>query len=93
MTSPVALARSATSTTDPPGVSSPRASGHLMHAAQGRAAAQGRDFVIPEDVREIATAALRHRLILAPEARMEEKRPVDVVKDVLEAIPLPTGIS
>ena len=72
---------------------SPRASGHLMHAAQGRAAVQGRDFVIPEDVREIATAALRHRLILAPEARMEEKRPVHVVKDVLEAIPLPTGIS
>ena len=72
---------------------SPRASGHLLHAAQGMAAMQGRDFVIPEDVKSIATAALRHRIILSPEARMDEKSPTRVVEEVLEAIPLPTGIS
>lgn len=72
---------------------SPRASGHLLHAAQGMAAMQGRDFVIPEDVKDIATASLRHRIILSPEARMDEKSPVRVVEEVLEAIPLPTGLS
>ena len=72
---------------------SPRASGHLLHAAQGMAAMQGRDFVIPEDVKSIATAALRHRIILSPEARMDEKSPTRVVEEVLESIPLPTGLS
>jgi MoxR-like ATPase len=72
---------------------SPRASGHLLHAAQGMAAMAGRDFVIPEDVKSIATAALRHRIILSPEARMDEKSPTRVVEEVLEAIPLPTGLS
>ncbi|MFW6293860.1 MAG: AAA family ATPase [Spirochaetota bacterium] len=72
---------------------SPRASGHLLHAAQGRAAIQGRDFVIPEDVKAVASPALRHRLILSPEARMEEKNPARIVEEVLEAIPLPTGLS
>lgn len=72
---------------------SPRASGHLLHAAQGMAAMVGRDFVIPEDVKSIATAALRHRIILSPEARMDEKSPTRVVEEVLEAIPLPTGLS
>ena len=71
---------------------SPRASGHMLHAAQGLAALKGRDFVIPEDVVAVAGPVLRHRLILSPEARMEEKSAARVVDDVLEAIPLPTGV-
>ena len=71
---------------------SPRATGHLLHAAQGRAVLNGRDYVIPEDVVSVADAVLRHRLILSPEARMEEKSAQRVVEDVLAAISLPTGI-
>ncbi len=71
---------------------SPRATSHLLHAAQGRAALSGREYVIPEDVVSVADAVLRHRLILSPEARMEEKSPQRVVEDVLGAVSLPTGI-
>jgi len=72
---------------------SPRASGHLLHAAQGRAAINGRDFVIPEDVKTVAPAVLRHRLILSPEARMDEKSTARIVQEILDAIPLPSGVS
>ena len=71
---------------------SPRATSHLLHAAQGRAALEGREYVIPEDVVSVADAVLRHRLILSPEARMEEKSPQRVVEDVLATVRLPTGI-
>ncbi len=71
---------------------SPRATSHLLHAAQGRAALNGREYVIPEDVVSVADAVLRHRLILSPEARMEEKSPQRVVEDVLATVRLPTGI-
>ncbi len=72
---------------------SPRATGHLLRASQGVALVNGRGYVIPEDVASIAPAVLRHRLILSPEARMEEKSSARVVDEILSAIPLPTGVA
>jgi MoxR-like ATPase len=72
---------------------SPRASQHLMLAAQGEALFQARDFVIPEDVVALAPAVLAHRLILSGEARMEGIRPQEVVSRVLGKVKIPTGLN
>jgi MoxR-like ATPase len=72
---------------------SPRASQHLMLAAQGEAFVQGRDFAVPEDVLEMAPAVLTHRLILSAEARMEGKDPRQVVGRILGRVKIPTGLN
>jgi MoxR-like ATPase len=72
---------------------SPRASQHLMLAAQGEAYFQARDFVVPEDVLELAPAVLAHRLILSAEARMEGIDPSEVVSRVLGKVKIPTGLN
>ena len=68
---------------------SPRASVALMTAAKAWASLQGRDFVTPEDVQEVAAPVLRHRLILTPEQEMEGRRPDDVIRRVLERVEVP----
>jgi MoxR-like ATPase len=72
---------------------SPRASQHLMLAAQGEAFFQVRDFVIPEDVLELAPSVLAHRLILSAEARMEGIDPRQVVSRILGKVKIPTGLN
>ncbi len=72
---------------------SPRASQHLMLAAQGEALFRARDFVIPEDVVALAPAVLAHRLILSGEARMEGIHPGEVVSRVLGKVKIPTGLN
>ena len=72
---------------------SPRASQHLMLAAQGEAFYRGREFVIPEDVLELAPAVLAHRLILSAEARMEGIDPRTIVSRVLGQVKIPTGLN
>ena len=49
----------------------------------------GRDFVIPDDVKEAAVPVLRHRLVLRPEAELEGLDPDRVVREVLQATPVP----
>jgi MoxR-like ATPase len=49
----------------------------------------GRDFVTPDDVREVALPGLRHRLMLAPEALVERQRPDDVIRALLHKVPAP----
>jgi MoxR-like ATPase len=71
---------------------SPRASQHLMLAAQGEAFFRARDFVVPEDVLELAPAVLAHRLILSAEARMENIDPQVIVSRVLGKVRIPTGL-
>lgn len=68
---------------------SPRAAASLLLVAKGYAAREGRDFVIPDDVKEAALPALRHRLVLRPEAELEGFDTDRVVRDVLTATPLP----
>ena len=72
---------------------SPRASQHLMLAAQAEAFSQAREFVIPEDVLGLAPAVLAHRLILSGEARMEGIDPGQIVSRILGKVKIPTGLN
>jgi len=70
---------------------SPRGSLTLYRAGQARAALYGRDFVLPDDVKAIASPVLAHRLILSPSARLRSVVPEEVVAEILERIPMPEG--
>ena len=68
---------------------SPRASVFLMKAAQAWAAMQGRDFITPEDVKEIIAPTLRHRIMLTPEREMEGILPDQVLKQIADKVEVP----
>jgi MoxR-like ATPase len=68
---------------------SPRASLSTMHTAKAYAAIQGRDFVIPDDVKKVLTNVLQHRIILNPEQEMEGFREEDVIKMIIESVEIP----
>ena len=53
---------------------SPRAGVAILRGARAAAALEGRDYVVPDDVQEVALPALRHRVILTPEAEVEGRR-------------------
>ena len=72
---------------------SPRASQHLLLASQTSAFMEDRDFVIPEDVLDVAQAVLAHRLILSPEALMENKTASEIIDSIKKRIPIPTGLN
>ena len=68
---------------------SPRASTSLLVVAKALAAREGRDFVIPDDIKEAAQPVLRHRLVLRPEAELEGIDADRVIRDVLAATQVP----
>jgi len=68
---------------------SPRGSLALLKLSRAKAALAGRDFVVPEDVKAVAVAALAHRLTLKPELWVQRVRGEDVVADALESVPTP----
>ena len=68
---------------------SPRGALALMKAARGRALLNGRDFVTPEDVKEMAVTVLAHRLTLRPEMWVRRIGGDDVVRAVLTSVPAP----
>jgi MoxR-like ATPase len=53
------------------------------------AACRGRDFVTPDDVKEVAPWVLRHRLRLRPEAEIEGVTPDDVIRQILDSVEVP----
>ncbi len=67
----------------------PRGSIALVRAARAQAVLQGRDFVTPDDVRDIATPALRHRIALAPELQIEGQSADDVLRALLAKVEAP----
>ena len=67
---------------------SPRAALNLLKCARSRAVLEGRHYFTHEDVQAIAYGVLGHRLILRPEAEIEGKHVSDVVREVLEAVPV-----
>jgi MoxR-like ATPase len=69
--------------------SSPRGSLALLRVSRALALIKGRDFVVPDDVKFVATDVLSHRIILKLEYEMEGKSGKDVVKDVLEKVEVP----
>jgi MoxR-like ATPase len=68
---------------------SPRGSLALMKLSRVKAALDGRDFVVPDDVKVVAVPALAHRLALAPELWVQRVRAEDVVENCLAAVPVP----
>lgn len=67
---------------------SPRAALNLLKCARARAVLEGRHFFTHEDVQEVALGVLGHRLIVRPEAEVEGRHVSDVVKDLLESVPV-----
>lgn len=68
---------------------SPRASLALLTSSKAIAAMQGRDFVLPDDIKLVAPHVLKHRLILTPEKEMEGITNHDIVKQIIEQIEIP----
>lgn len=68
---------------------SPRAAAAIAAAARARAALEGRDFVIPDDIKLLALPALRHRIILSPAAEIEGKTTDETLTSVIEQITAP----
>ncbi len=69
--------------------SSPRGSISLYKAAQAFAALKGRDYVIPEDIKNLAVEVLKHRIILKSEAKLKNLKPESVIEKILSSIPVP----
>ena len=70
---------------------SPRATLSLQRAARARAAAAGRNYVTPDDVKALAEPVLGHRLLLSPEAQLQGLGPARVLDEIMGTVPVPTG--
>ena len=68
---------------------SPRASLAVMNASKAMAAMHGRDFVTPEDILEVVTPILRHRIILSPDKEMEGISEDEVIKQIIQGMEVP----
>ena len=62
-----------------------------MLAARALAFLRGRDYALPDDVRDLARDVLRHRIVLSYEALAEDLSPDDLLTPILEAVPVPTA--
>ncbi|MFM5885198.1 MAG: AAA family ATPase [Novosphingobium sp.] len=85
----VRLIRATRDSADLASGASPRAAVLLANAARARAALDGRDFVLPDDVKALAGSVLRHRLLLSPAAEIEGKQVEALVADLVEATEAP----
>jgi MoxR-like ATPase len=71
--------------------SSPRGSLTLFKGAQARAAIDGRDYVLPDDIKMLAVSLLSHRIIVSPATRLNDVDPGQVIEEILTSLPVPTG--
>jgi MoxR-like ATPase len=85
----VGLIRATRETPDLETGASPRSAAMLATAARARAALQGRDYVIPDDVKALALPALRHRVILSPAAEIEGRQVDQIVQGLIERVEAP----
>jgi MoxR-like ATPase len=72
---------------------SPRGSLALLRAARAAAAAEGRYFVIPEDVKAMAPVVLAHRLILQPDAELQGRTGTELVTRAVSSVPVPRNVT
>ncbi len=72
---------------------SPRGSLALLRAARGCAAAAGRPFVLPEDVKQMAPAVLAHRVILQPDAELQGHTGSELITRALQSVPVPRSVA
>jgi MoxR-like ATPase len=70
---------------------SPRATIALAATSRALAAVRGRDYVLPDDVKELAVPVIAHRLVLSPEGRLRGIRSSQVVTDILSVVPVGAG--
>jgi MoxR-like ATPase len=68
---------------------SPRATMALYRTSQAWAAVQGRDFVLPDDVKQLAPYVITHRIILSPQMRLRGRKPEEIVTDIVNTVPVP----
>jgi MoxR-like ATPase len=68
---------------------SPRAALSMLRSARAAAAASGRDYIVPDDVKQLISPVLAHRLIPSPEAQMIGRTAADVLDDIVEFVPIP----
>lgn len=68
---------------------SPRATLALFNAARAHAAMRGRDYVLPDDVQQLATPVLSHRVILSSQSRLRGRDAESLVREIVEQIPVP----
>jgi len=68
---------------------SPRATMALYQAAQAWGAIQGRDYVLPDDVKQMAPHVLTHRLIISPQAQLRGRQPSELVADIVDSVSVP----
>ncbi len=68
---------------------SPRAALNLLYVAKVYAAIEGRDYLIPDDVKQAALPVMRHRVVLKPEAALEGITPNQAISDVLKTVDIP----
>jgi MoxR-like ATPase len=85
----VALVRATRETADFAFGASPRAAAMLAVAARARAALEGRDYVIPDDVKALAPPALRHRVILSPAAEIDGRQVDEAIAAMIETVEAP----
>ncbi|MBM4430854.1 MAG: MoxR family ATPase [Chloroflexi bacterium] len=86
------LVRVARATRDHPAVQlgvSPRGTMALYKTAQALAALRGRDFVIPDDIKNLAPSVLTHRIIIHPQTRLRGRVPEQVIAEIVDSIPVP----
>jgi MoxR-like ATPase len=69
---------------------SPRATLHLVRAAKAMAAMKGRDYVLPDDVHELAQTVLAHRLLPSVEASMSGRSTSAVLEGIVASVPVPS---
>ncbi|MBE9474962.1 MAG: MoxR family ATPase [Chloroflexi bacterium] len=68
---------------------SPRATLSLYQAAQAWAAIHDRDFVLPDDVKQMAPHVLTHRLMISPQAQLRGRKMEELITDIVEGVPVP----
>jgi MoxR-like ATPase len=84
-----AIVRATRNVADLESGASPRAGVMLAAAVRARAAIDGRDFVLPDDVKQLSPALLRHRLILSPAAEIDGRSIEEVVTNIIESVGAP----
>jgi len=85
----VGIVRATRSSPDLSYGASPRSGAMLAAAARAHAALDGRDYVIPDDVKALALPAFRHRVVLSPAAEIDGRKADDIIKQIMESVEAP----
>ena len=85
----VRIARATRENSDVQLGASSRATLALYKAAQAAAAIQGRDFVLPDDVKLMAPAVFSHRIIISPQAQLRGRSSAQLIEDIVASVPVP----